>query len=275
MSDIVYIPTAGREDNLVKIVPRWLGQNFTVCLVVAQEDEADMHCLIDEQGWDPCWVPVVARPRQCCGMGAIRRYIVSRAQRAGHTAIVMSDDDCIPVTDNFSELTNVARKGHVLGIGATQPYHDLLAGRKLSQIGGPILCPAGWGQMLFALNVSNAVMLGNYDTKLHTMGEDAEMARMGIARGIPWLVHCDVKWTGLNARFAAGGISTMYATRAERDAAEYECKKIIHSRWPRYVTNTPAKYACQWKKMLDDYIPKWRELSALHGGSLEGYFDAR
>jgi hypothetical protein len=181
----------------------------------------------------------------------------------------------MPITDNFSKLIEVARKPHVLGIGATQPYHDLLAGRKLSQIGGPILCPAGWGQMLFALNIENALRCGNYDPALHTMGEDAEMARYGIARfKIPWLVHCDVKWTGLGARFAPGGISTMYASREERDAAEFECKKIIHNRWPKYVTNTPAKYACQWKKMLNDYIPNWQELSALHGGSLEGYFDA-
>jgi len=163
----------------------------------------------------------------------------------------------------------MAERDDVLGIGATRPIHDRFTDGAVSRNSGPILCPGGWGFVLFALNVRNAVRAGNYDAALHTIGDDAELARHGIAYlGIPWLVHCDVRWTSLGTRYAPGGINARFADRAAREAAERECLAIIHNRWPVYTNPPDKRLRVAWQKLLNDYIPDWREHSAIHGGKL-------
>jgi hypothetical protein len=86
---------------------------------------------------------------------------------------------------------------------------------------------------------------------------------------MPWLVHCDVKVAAIGKRYAPGGFSSKWRTTEARDMAEKECMAIVHKRWPDY-TNSPDKLLrVAWQRMLDDYIPEWREASAIHGGSLD------
>jgi hypothetical protein len=120
---------------------------------------------------------------------------------------------------------------------------------------------------LFALNLANTVYIGNFDSRLDCFGEDHELMRMGIAvSGFPWLVHCDVKCEAIGVRYDPGGLNSFISdgTRALR---EIECRKIIHERWPQYTSRPEARPRMLWQKMLNDYIPNWRELSAIHGGS--------
>jgi hypothetical protein len=156
----------------------------------------------------------------------------------------------------------------VLGIGAVRSIHDHFTGGAISRNTGVILCPGGWGFQLFGLNVRTALELGNFDPLLHSYGEDGELCRNGIRAGIPWRAHCDVKCAPIGKRYAPGGISTRFRRPEERTAAERECLTIIHDRWPYYTNRPENPLRVAWQRMLDHYIPDWRERSAIHGGSL-------
>ena len=266
---VVYIPTMGRPANVRKIVPKWLDQNMSVRLVV-NTDEVNTHLAVRAQeGWGSdvrVWAPPGVR-----GIGAIRRRIVRQAARNGLNAIVLSEDDAMPERkSDFHDLLDWAERPDVLGIGATRPIHDRFTGGAISNNSGAILCPGGWGFVCFALNVPNAIAAGNYDAALHTIGDDAELARNGIAKlRIPWLAHCDVRWSAIGSRYSPGGINARFGEdEVKRHEAERECMELIHERWPMYTNRPDQRLRVSWQKMLDDYIPGWRARSALHGGDL-------
>lgn len=121
---------------------------------------------------------------------------------------------------------------------------------------------------MFALNVATALEVGNFDSRLDCYGEDAELARAGISNGYPWLVHCGARAEAIGKRYDPGGMNSYISdgTRLDRETA---CRKIIHDRWPSYTSGPEARPRMAWKKMLDDYIPHWRTLSALDGGRWE------
>lgn len=269
----VYIPTRSRPANVRKIVPRWLDQNQSVRLVV-DPDEVNLHlALRAQEGWGSdvrVWAPPGVR-----GIGAIRRKIVRQAARNGLTSIILSEDDAMPErSSDFNELLDWADRPDVLGIGATRPIHDRFTGGAISYNSGAILCPGGWGFVCFGLNVQNALAAGNYDAALHTIGDDAELARNGIAKlRIPWLAHCDVRWSSLGTRYSPGGIGARFGEDLTlRHMAERECLALIHERWPDYTNEPDKRLRVAWAKMLDHYLPGWKQRSAIHGGDLKNAY---
>jgi hypothetical protein len=265
----VYIPTLDRVNNIRSIVPYWREQEIPVRLVVERHQYAAYNNMKNSMNWGSS-VYVLPLPLSGRGIGYARRYCVTHAKNTALESIIMSDDDMRPIHDSdMWELLDEAAKPDVLGIGATRSLHDRNTGGAISANHGPILCPGGWGFQLFGLNIKNALSIGNFDASLHTMCEDAELARQGIVNNMPWLVHCDVKVAAIGKRYAPGGFSSKWRTTEARDMAEKECMAIVHKRWPDY-TNSPDKLLrVAWQRMLDDYIPEWREASAIHGGSLD------
>lgn len=262
----VYIPTMSRYGNLQKIVPAWMAQDIKVRLMVEASEHRDHVQLIAEQRWRGA-VRVIPVPRANLGIGYARKFCVSHANSSGLASIIMSDDDMRPVSDMWP-LLDAAESPEVLGIGAVRSIHDRFTGGAVSRNSGVILCPGGWGMQLFALNVHNTIEVGNFDKRLHSAGEDAELARQGISRGIPWLVHCDVKCAAIGARYAPGGIGARFALPEYRTDAERQCLAIIHDRWPEYTNAPDKRLRMAWQKMLTDFIPDWKARSAIHGGSL-------
>jgi len=265
----VYIPTLSRPDMIEKIVPAWLDHDMPIRLVVERREYHMYNRLKKARGWGRN-VYVLPLPLSGRGMGYARKFIVNHAKATNLEAIIISDDDHKPTNQsNMWELIDEAEQPGVLGVGGCRPLNDRNTGGFLSKHSGVILCPGGWGFTIYALNIKEALICGNFDDRLHTFGEDAELARQGISRGIPWRVHCDVWFTALNKRYAPGGFSASFSSVEARKKAERACMAIIHQRWPDY-TNPPDKpLRVAWQRMLDRYIPNWREASALHGGSID------
>jgi TET-Associated Glycosyltransferase len=269
----VYIPTVGRPGILCKTVPRWLEQDIRPIRLVVPAREYDAHVrLRDEQEWEG--VCVTGLPPDNWGIGASRRFCVEHASRQGYSTIIMCDDEYRPLRKSDARLLlDEAEDPYCLGIGAVRGLTDRFNQGKLSALSkagaGAILCPGGWGFVCFALNVKNAIGVGNYDAGL-SFCEDAELARNGIDNGMPWRVHCDVWAEALNKRYGEGGINSLFRSPQERKADEDRCLRLIESRWPKYQVpiKDGAASRMYWQRMLDDYLPAWRGLSALHGGSL-------
>jgi len=268
----VYIPTCGRIEMLKKTVPWWIEQELGIRLVVKPEEYDEHVNLRDSQGWRGP-VSVLRLPRRYSkGIAASRRFCIEHAARMGYTEIIMSDDDHRPSNGTDAGMLLDAVRDHpdALGVGSVCSMLDRFHQGRLSQLHEVILCPSGWGLMVSALNVQNVISLGNFDVGL-TYQSDTELMRNGITRGMPWLIHCDVWVTSVGKRFAPGGIAGTFNSIAERDAEMARCLRLIESRWPRY--QRPMKDGVRsrmyWAKMRDDYTPGWRELSALHGGSLD------
>jgi hypothetical protein len=266
---VVYIPTLSRLDNLRKIIPYWLEQEMQVRLVVEHREYGAHNALKRDMGWGSA-VYILPLPLDNRGIGYSRNYCVKHASRTALDSIIMSDDDIYVNTSSDAWLLlDEAAKPGVLGVGGALSIHDRFTDGAISRTHGAIMCPGGWAFKLYGLNVQVALDCGNYNRYLHSHGEDAEMARQGISRGYPWRVHCDVRCTAIGKRYDPGGLAAKYTTKEKRIEAEHECMAIIHNTWPKY-TNAPDKPSrTAWQKMLNDYIPTWREASALHGGSLD------
>lgn len=262
----VYIPSRARSTRLDKVMPAWIEQDMDIQLVVPFGEYQAYVDVVRSNGWD---VAVLKSPRSVDGIGATRRFIIEHAKKAGLGEIIMCDDDFKPMPDtDMWDLLDAAKDQYAVGVAASYGYNDFLSGGKLSELSGVILCPGGWGHNVYSLNVENVLGCGNFDAALGFY-EDDELQREGVALGMPWLVHCDVWMTSLGKRGDAGGCQAPYSTSEDRAAAMLRCAKIVEKRWPKYVNITKAGYRMSWKKMLDDYIPGWQGLSAIHGGSLE------
>jgi hypothetical protein len=267
--DVVYIPTLSRIGMLEKTIPKWIDQELQVRLIVERQEYREHSALKRRLKWGK-EVYILPLPSSGRGMGYARNFAVKHAQKTNLASIIMSDDDIFIHPDsNATDLLEEAEKPGVLGIGATRSLHDRFTGGAISANHGPILCPGGWGFTIYGLNVRTALDCGNYDIRLHTFGEDAELARNGITHGYPWRVHCDVTFVSMNKRFDPGGFSAKYSTPEARAAAELQCQAIIRSDWPEYVSQPGKKFRTSWAKFLDTYMPNWKECSAIHGGSLD------
>jgi len=265
----VYVPTLSRYGTLKKTIPAWLEQEQRIILVTDPDEFEDHVRLRDEMGW-VSHVRVVSLPKAArgYGIGYKRNFIVDHADNSGHRSIIIADDDHKPVNGTDTRLLlREARRPGVLGIGAVIPIYDRFTGGRVSKLSGPILCPGGWGFAVYGLNVDLAISVGNYDPLL-TVGEDAELWRNGVEAGIPWRVHCDVKVAAVGKRNSPGGMTARWLSGEERARAERESRALIYERWPDYASPPELPFRMRWAKMLDDYIPGWRERSALHGGSL-------
>jgi hypothetical protein len=251
-------------------IPNWLKQDIPIRLVVERHEYQAHAKLVREMKWgeDVCVLPT---PLSGKGIGYARKYCVEHARESGLDAIIMSNDDCyVNQSSDAWLLIDEAEKPTTLGIGATRSLHDRFTGGAISRNSGPILCPGGWGFMLWGMNVKNALKIGNYDPALTIFGEDFELAFEGIKRGIPWQVHCDVKFTAANKRYDKGGIESKYRGKLEaRLADERRCMAIVRERWPEYINPPDKRTRIAWQQLYTDYIPDWKKGSAIHGGSLD------
>jgi hypothetical protein len=269
--NVVYIPTLGRPDNLKAIVPSWIEQRIQVRLVVERYEYQEHIKLVRGMGWGKN-VIVLSQPLSGRGIGYARNFCIKHAKDTGQSAIIMAEDDLRPAKDSdMVLLLDEVDKPYVLGCGAVRPIHDRFTGGAISKTHGAILCPGGWGFQIFAINVETALRLGNFDAKLHTLGEDLVMAMLGVEAGIPWRVHCDVKMTATGTRYAPGGINVRFSSPEQRRAAEIECWAVMYKRWHDYLSLPEKKPRVSWQKLYNTYIPEWKEYSALHGGSLDLY----
>jgi TET-Associated Glycosyltransferase len=263
-----YIFTRSRPDSLIKVVPAWQAQQIPITLVVEPDEFGSTLALRDERLWTDTSILSLPLPNR--GMGAARAFAVLHARSKGYKSVILSDDDIRPARfSDMGELLYEAARPGVLGVGAVHGLQDrFTSGAITANKGKVILCPGGWGFTLYALNVSNALSAGNFDPELDCFGEDAELARNGIARlRIPWRVHCGVWADYFSKRGDPGGFSAMFpdGTRAVRESA---CRAIIHERWPEYASAPDKAARMLWNKFLTKYIPDWKSRSAIHGGSL-------
>lgn len=269
----VYIPSKARTDYLPKTIPRWLESlpdAVPVYVVVDKPDYPEYKAAIKAGGWSDRVTPL-NNGGDGKGIGYTRNIAVNHAYRAGMKSIILADDDLRPVPGQSVNMLfrQAARKGR-LGIGATWSYQGLLSGGVTEdRANGLILCPSGWGHNFFALNVENAILCGNFNRKLYCAFEDDELQRQGLSRGMPWLVHCDVKYQNLGKRFTAGGVSAQFdESLASRMKGIAECQAIVAKIWPEYVAAPPKRPRTAWASMHDRYLPGWRSKSAIHGGHL-------
>jgi hypothetical protein len=265
----IYIPTLSRFDSLERIMPAWLDQDIPVRLVVDPAEFSHHVAFRDSMDWNGL-VGIVPVPQDGRGIGYKRRYCVWHADKTGHESIIMSDDDHKPrAGTDVGLLLDFAEKPDVLGIGACVQIYSRFTGGAISELAGPILWPGGAGFSVYGLNIAMALHCGSYSSRLHSFGEDAELRRQGLSRGIPWYVHCDVRVDAINQRNSPGGFMAKYdGDIAARTAAENECRALIYRWWPKYVSPPDQRPRMAWQRMLGDFIPCWRDLSALHGGSL-------
>lgn len=265
----VYIPTLSRYDSLEKIVPAWLEQYVPIVLVVDPSELKEHIRFRDVHNWRP-GVLIACVPKNRMGIGYKRRFCVQHAYDRGYDAFIMSDDDHKPREDSdVYRLLEEAQKPGVLGVGATIQIYARFTGGAINKLSGPILWPGGAGFSVYALNVEMAIKCGNFDARLHSFGEDAELRRQGLARGIPWRVHTDVWCDSVNQRNSPGGFMAKYdGDLAARQQAETACRTLIYERWPQYVSSPDKPPRMAWQAMLEAYVPRWREMSALHGGHL-------
>jgi hypothetical protein len=262
-----YIVTRNRINNLKKVVPTWLERDIPVVLVT-EFSETRMHTdLIREMGWRGKVIQD-GPPQPDRGIGWARNWVVRNAARQGLESFIMSDDDMKPAAGaDMNLLLAEAAKPGVLGVGAVRPLHDWFSGGAITANSGLILCPSGWGMQLFALNTRLALTVGNFDRKLDCLGEDHELMRQGIVRGFPWAVHCDIYCDAIGARYAPGGLNAYAGSTMARKAGELRCHTLLHERWPLYVSDPARPMRVAWQKMLNDYIPGWKDRSAIHGGT--------
>lgn len=265
----VYIPTLSRYDSLEKIVPAWLEQDVPVILAVDPHELKEHVRFRDRKGWRSL-VGITPVPRSGKGIGYKRMHCVTHAYEMGWDSIVMSDDDHKPRERcDVTFLMDEAEKPGVLGVGAVIQIYARFTGGAINNLSGPILWPGGAGFSVYGLNVEMALECGNFDPRLYAFGEDAELRRQGIARGIPWRVHADVWCDAVNQRNSPGGFMAKFnGNLAARQQAETACRTLIYERWPRWVSSPDKPPRMAWQAMLEAYVPRWREMSALHGGSL-------
>lgn len=260
----VYIVSRKRHDNLRKIVPRWIGQDIPVILFVDKNEHNEHDRLVKAERWRG--IRVVSPWLSDQGIGYVRRTAVIHAKRAGLKSMIMCDDDMRPsVGSDMKKLLAAAENENHLGVGAVRSLHSWYSKGATGRHNGLMLCPGGWGMQLYALNVENAVEIGNFDERLDCFGEDHELMRCGIEAGFPWLVHTGVKCESIGSRYRPGGIDDL--TGADRPRREIECRRIIHDMWPDYTSDPESRPRMSWAKMMDYYMPGWRAKSAIHGGA--------
>ena len=171
------------------------------------------------------------------GIGAARRFCVQHARRLHLPSIICRRTTHNGCLGRLSRRPSVPRSLE----RAVRSIHDHFTAGAISRNSGVIMCPGGWGFQTFGLNTRTAHEVGNFDSLLHSYGEDGELAVAGISPRAQYrTVHGDVKVAPIGARYAPGGINTRFKCLESRTRAERECLALIHMRWPKY-TNEPDR----------------------------------
>jgi hypothetical protein len=261
----VYIPTMQRMHFLKKSMPKWLHsvpqKDREINLVVAESEATVTRAFLKQEGWTSD-VRVIALPLDIQGIGAIREYIVEDAWDSGHATIIMSDDDVFPQKSaELSHMEAIAKDSQVLGVGCVTSYHSLLLGDRADMMkhDAPIFARAGYGFRMFALNLANVISVGNFNPELDVAFEDAELMRQGVAVGLHWYLDPLVPAGSLGKRFEPGGLAAYTSSQEDREVRTNKCYTYCHRLWPKYLAEPPKK-RMSWQKMLNDFIPNWREL---------------
>jgi hypothetical protein len=266
----VFIPTRSRTHNIEKVLPKWEDQDQTIdhVFLVTEPDERRMYkdflsSTFGRRFSD--FVSVISPRRSNIGIGATRHFIVDRADAEGFDKIIISDDDAYPVPDTDINILCDELDGRSLGYGACFSFYGLMLGNdvlKAGRYGGegaPHLVPGGMGYIMFSLDVQLALEVGNYDKRLHTFWEDAELVRDGMKQlGLAWHVHTGAWATSIGKRFMPGGLSDFAGKNRSR--GEKECHKIVYRKWgEKYISHPDKRAMCKWQRMLDDFVQGWRE----------------
>lgn len=265
---VVYIPTRDRLTNLVKILPKWAEQKPERIYLVVEPHERDKHLkLLGENSWLSSLenVTVLAPKRSDKGIGYTRHFVVNHAMNVGHKGIIMADDDSMPNADsNIWKLVQRLNNTKSIGIGACFPFYGLMLGNDvIRETSRPYLVPGGMGYIMFSLNLQLLAELEiNFDKRLHTFWEDAELVRDGMREGgLAWHIHTGAWATSIGKRHARGGLSAANSeSKKKRAKREWQCRKIVYDKWgPEYISHPDKRPRCAWQKMLDEFVEGWRE----------------
>lgn len=251
----IYIHTRDRLNLLERSLPHWLAQRCpSITLVVETSEYYSTRRWLNEHGWGNA-VDLLRLRQVNAGMGNARHMAVKHANAAGHKVIIMSDDDQYPKPgSDVRDLARFVWRRKAMGIGACMSIYGLSLGNDvIKETSEPIPVTGSWGYQMFALNIDIAMEVGNFDRRLTCGWEDHELNRAGIAAGFQWHIHTGVPAVTMAKRYGPGGISTLYPDLDVRKAQEKECHRMIHERWPAFVSTPDKPYRCSWTKMLRHY----------------------
>jgi len=146
----------------------------------------------------------------------------------------------------------------VIGCGASFSYHGLAIGNEVLKKKWRFPIAGGFGHILFGINVEAANLVGGYPEWATAWGEDTELQRLGIEKGMPWWYSTHVEMASVASRYSPGGLADQFKGD-RRKKAEVACHKKIYERWPHYVSPPDRLFRCYWKRMMEDYCPGWRQ----------------
>jgi hypothetical protein len=255
---VAYIPTRARAHLLKKVLPKWEKQNNVGAVILVVEPWEGKEMMALARPYDKVWVEIL--PRFDRGIAYARQRILRIAKTDGLDRIIMCDDDLYPsVGQDVSKLLEFPEGEHpTLGMGASLSFYGLTFGNDtLRERHDPLLCYNALGKRLFGIDVNAALEIGGYDIRLHSFGSDNDIVRQG-AKDLQslWYVHAGMKATSIGKRYEPGGIEDL---AGDRHAREVQCHEIMYGKWPKYVTPPTSRFMCKWKKLMDDFIPDWKE----------------
>lgn len=233
---IVYIPSRRRPENVARVIPRWLAQNYKVMVVLEKPDAEDYAKMLVANNFPNRKVNYRLLPEEDRGVGFARNYIVNHAKKQGYPSFIMADDDVMPKAVNprdntvceagwlnymvrLQQAVERNTRAGLVGCAAVHSYQDFLlqgflkkelAGPRYNGgIGRPCLARNGSFGQCYAVHTRRAWEMGGFDDRLTVAYEDNDFMMRGIARGFPWSFHSGVWMDRLGGRFESGGIADL------------------------------------------------------------------
>jgi hypothetical protein len=192
--------------------------------------------------------------RDRMGIGYARNRIVQHAARTGYEVILLIDDD-EKIRGNLPRMLQLARRSDVLGIGSYRSIYGLLykdtimAQAAKANESMLFLHKGSAGYQSFALNVSNALIAGNFNPKLQAY-EDHELCRRGMVElHLPWYIYTGVRGDDRVPRAQQSGHLS-----EPGNPARAEAHAIVARLWPNYISAPPKRHMCQWKKLVQQFV---------------------
>jgi hypothetical protein len=263
--------TRSRLELMRKGLPHWLEQNVNIKVTVdPSEWDETREALGEFLEVELVKIPIPKATRKHrrgemkYSLGWLRNFCIKRAKAEGYKSVLLSDDDLYPTTGDIGELCRVVLDHNVVGCGCSTSYHGLLLGdngNAILKTGEAFPIAGVYGHCFYALNINNALSVGGYLEKFKSGVEDSEIQRESIAAGMPWWLHTGVHYHSMAKRYSAGGLAAALRPE-ERKRQERLTHFYSFERWPDYVSDpnkSDRKVSCRWRKMMDDYIPDWRD----------------
>jgi hypothetical protein len=250
----VYIPTKQRTEFAIKAAVI-LDADIPVYIVSERQHQSDIIAALKKIPRAPV-EPVFLKGRDR-GVGYARNAVIQHADMYGYESIAMIDDDQL-VSGDVSGWLEAATREDVTGIGAYKSIYGLLCGK--TEITRSYREPGVWltkgsvGHQAIAVNVANVLGLDNYDASLREF-EDHEICRAAYEEyGAPWFIYTGVfskdQITRKNAHLVGGGI---HSVGDKFDFYHEQSHRVVHERWPEYVSAPGSRYRCAWKRLVTDF----------------------